>query len=148
MYGHVLAKGGDLFGECEAGFGGQAVHPEAQGALRGGEKTKPFFRFELLRLGERREARGVENFVRVGVADTAQDAGISEGALERVVLDSEGLAKCFGVGGEDVYATGVYGAQTFFALEDMQRSAALRAGFGQSERSFAGSRRRRCFVAL
>ena len=48
---------------------------------------------QLARQQHRRHLRGVQDLVRIGVADAAQQMRIGERALQRVVLPRQGLAE-------------------------------------------------------
>jgi hypothetical protein len=83
--------------------------------------------------GDGRQPSCVQDFVRIGVADSAEEAGIGEGALERAVFCGECIAEGTQIAGEDFDSTGIDGLQAVLAGEDMQRGAMFGAGFGEYE---------------
>ena len=133
--GHLFSKCGDFFGEGGFGFGAEAFDPEGESVARGGEKRFPFIRFQLVCEGDGRKFCCVQNFVGVGVADSAEQARIGEGSLERTVFGGKCVAKRVEIAGEDFDSAGVDGIETVFACEDMQRGAMLCSGFGKHERT-------------
>src|SRR3989442_12868698 len=68
------------------GFGAQANRPLVEDRARSAVQPRDLLGRELLRQGERRQARPVQDLVRIGVADAAEQARVSERALERVIL--------------------------------------------------------------
>src|SRR5215475_12324140 len=77
----------------------------------------------------------MENLVGVRVADAAEDTWIGQGALEGVVFPSQGDTERRQICVQDLEASGVVVAETGLTADQMQRRAALRARFGQNERS-------------
>jgi hypothetical protein len=74
---------------------------------------------------------GVQNFVGVGVANSAEQARIGEGSLEGAVFGGERVAERVEIAGEDFDSSGIDGIEAAFASEHVQRSAVLGAGFGE-----------------
>jgi hypothetical protein len=134
--GHPLAKCRDLLRETILRLGGQAGNPIVKRALGGCKEPLPFLRLQLCRLREGRELCGMEDLIGIGVADAAEEAGIGEGALERVIFRRQRRPKSREIGLENVDSTGVQRAQTVLAADDVQRRAPLRARFGERERPF------------
>ena len=106
-------------------LGAEAIDPESERGARCRKEALPLFWLELVGLSDGRKLSGVENFVGVSVADTADEARIGEGALEGAVLEREGRAKAVEVGREDFDAAGIDGLKRLFAAQDVQRSATL-----------------------
>ena len=127
---HFGAKGGDVFGEFCPGFGREPCNPKLQRRSRGVEKAPALVWREFVRERDGREACGVENLVGIGVADAADEARVSEGALEGAVLEGERGTKAVKIGGEDFDAAGIDVAEGLLAADEMKRGAALGAGFG------------------
>jgi hypothetical protein len=132
---HFRAEGGDFFREALLGFSAETVDPESEGGAGGGEEAVPVFGLEFGSEREGRELGGVEDFVGVGVADTADEAGIGESALEGAVFSREGGAEAGEVRGEDFDAAGIEVVKGLLAADEMERSAALGAGFREDERT-------------
>jgi hypothetical protein len=91
------------------------------------------FRLEGLRQGERRQPRGVQDLIGIGVADPAQNVGVRERALERVVLAAQRVAKRAGGGGEGLEPARVQRRERGFTAHEMQRRAARGARFGEDQ---------------
>jgi hypothetical protein len=133
--GHPLAECGDFFGEGGGGAGVEAIDPEAEGLLGGGEEAQPVIGAEFLREGGGGELGGVEDLVGVGVADAAEQALVGESALEGAVLAGERGAEGVEIGGEGIEATGIERAKGFFSADEVERSAPLGAGLGEDQRA-------------
>jgi len=133
--GHFLSKRGHLFGKGSFGFGAQPVYPELEGMVGRREQPFPFLRLQLAREGDGRELRRVQDFVRIRVADSADQARVGKGSLECAVFKRERFAKRVEITLEDLDSSWVDLAQALFASDDMQRSAVLCAGFGQHKRA-------------
>src|SRR5438445_10844448 len=84
---------------------------------------------------DRRKLRCVQDFVGIGVADAAADAGMGEGALERPVFGGERLLKGLEVAGKDFDSAWIDGTKALFARDEMQRSAVFGAGFSKDQRA-------------
>jgi hypothetical protein len=63
--------------------------------------------------------RRVQDFVGIRVADAAEEVGIGESALERVVFAGEHRAECVEIAGEDIDASGVKGMQAVLTEQDV-----------------------------
>ena len=77
----------------------------------------------------------VQNLVGIGVADAADHARVGESALESAILGAESSTKGVEIAVEDFDATGVDGMEAVFAGENMERSAAFGAAFGEHQRA-------------
>jgi hypothetical protein len=130
MNGHAFAEGGDFFGEFAGGFGAEAISPVRETRADGFEEALDFRDGKFLRERERREFGFPENFIGVGVADTAEEARIGEGALESVIGGEEDGGELLGSGSEDFEATGIERAEAVFARDNVKRGALLGTGFG------------------
>ena len=130
VYGHSLAEGGDFFGELAGGLRSQAISPAREAGADGFEQAHDFRERELLGERERREFGFPKDFVGVGVADTAEDVGVGEGAFESVIGGEKCGGELLGSGAEDFKAARIEGSKAVFPEDDVQRCAFLRAGFG------------------
>ena len=92
---------------------------------------------------ERREPRAVQDLVRIGVADAAEQARVGQRALERVVLARERRRELLRDRIEHLEAAGIVRGEPGLARDDVQRGALLRAGLGQHQRAARRNRRRR-----
>ena len=93
VHGHLLAKGRDLVGKPVADFLLQAFDPERQHLLHRAVQPGHFLAGQVRRQLKRRQPRGVEDLVRVGVADAAEDSGVGQRALQRAALTGEPCRK-------------------------------------------------------
>ena len=84
--GHAVAKRRDLLGKFLAGLGDQLVAPLREDADRVRVQAFDLFRRQLAGQQHRRHLRGVQDLVRIGVADAAQQVRIGQRALQRVIL--------------------------------------------------------------
>jgi hypothetical protein len=132
---HAFAKGGYFLGELAGGFGAEAIGPLPEAGAYGFEEALDFGDGEFLRERERRELGFPEDFVGVGIADAAEEAGISEGALESVVGREERGGELLWSGGKNFEAAWIERAEAVFAEDYMERGTLLRAGFGPEERA-------------
>ena len=82
-----------------------------------------------------REPGGVQDLVRVGVADAAEDARVGECSLQGAVLRGQRGAELVQAGGEHVDAAGIDGLHAVFAPEEVKGRAPFGAGFGEDERA-------------
>src|SRR5229473_1146392 len=133
--GHILAKRSDVFGKATFCLSAQAVYPEPDCVARGSEQPFPLARPELVRERDRRQLRGMQDLVRIGIADAADDAWIGKSPLERAVFGCKGGAKRIEIAREDIDSSGIDGTQTLFARDDIQRCSVLCTGFGKHERT-------------
>src|ERR1039457_732200 len=65
VHGHPVAERGHLLREFLPGFGAQPVEPQRQSIARGGVQTRDLVRRELARLRDGRQARGMQDLVRI-----------------------------------------------------------------------------------
>src|SRR5712664_1604940 len=71
--GHVLAKRSDVFGKATFCLPAQAAYPDPNCVARGSEQPFPLARPELVRERDRRQLRGMQDLVRIGIADAPDD---------------------------------------------------------------------------
>src|SRR6266851_6665793 len=133
--GHAFAKGGHVFGEFIARFGAEAVEPVSERGTGGFEEALDLRHGELLGEGEGRKPGFEQNFVGIGIADTAEEASVGERALESVVRGEKNRGKARRIGAEHFDAAGIESAKAVFSGDDVERSALLRAGFGPEKSS-------------
>ena len=76
----------------------------------------------------------MEDLVGIGVADPAEDRGIGQHALERMVLGGEGCAERREIGLQHLEAPGIVLAQGRFAPGQVDGRALLRARLGHEKR--------------
>src|SRR5260370_39978564 len=77
----------------------------------------------------------MEDFVRIGIGDAADDAWIGKSPLEREVFACKGGAKRIETAREDIDSSGIDGTQTLFARDDIQRCSVLCTCFGKHART-------------
>src|SRR5882724_8108016 len=95
------------------------------------EQPFPLVRLQLAREGDGRQLSRMQNFIRIRVADSTDQARIGKSSLECAVFERKRLAKRAEIARENVDSSRVDGAQVFLASKDVQRRAVLCAGFGQ-----------------
>src|SRR5258707_1357935 len=125
----------DVFGKATFCLPAQAVYPEPNCVARGSEQPFPLARPKLVRERDRGQLRGIQDLVRIGIADAADDAWIGKSPLERAVFGCKGGAKRIEIAREDIDSSGIDGTQTLFARDDIQRCSVLCTGFGKHERT-------------
>src|SRR5579883_487877 len=77
----------------------------------------------------------MQNFIGIGIANSAYDAGISKRPLECTVLSRECTAKRIQVARKNLDASRINVAQTLFSGKDIQRRTPLCACFGKDQRA-------------
>ena len=133
MHGHPCPERGHLLGEAVPGLEPQALDPVLEGPLRGLKQPVRLFRGELRGEAQWREACGVQDFVRVRVADTVEQSRIGERALQRVGFAGQGGAELLRRRPEYVEAARIVGRKRGGPAHQVQRRAVLRGGFRQEE---------------
>ena len=89
----------------------------------------------------------MEDLVRVGVPDAAENAGIGQGALQRVVVAEEPFGECREARVEHLDAARVVALQLVGAAHDVDRGLASRACLGQDQRAVRKVERRKTDLA-
>ncbi len=89
MHGHFRAESGDIFRELIAGLLSQQPDPTSKRFLRGLVQTRYLLDRELLAQPHRGKPRGMQDFVRIRVANAAKQARIGQRAFERVIPPCE-----------------------------------------------------------
>ena len=123
-----------------------ATHLASSGARRL-EQPSGFPRRERPGQLERRQPRLEQDLVGVRVADPAEQPGIGQGALQRVVRRLQDRPEPIDGHGEHVFAAGVESAKSVFALDHVERGPPLRSGLRESQQSvrqLEGGQRLRC----
>ena len=77
----------------------------------------------------------MENFVRIGVADAAEQVWIGERALKRVIFARERFAELVETRIENFQTAGIMFPQRRFPTNQMDRCPLLGSGFGQQQRA-------------
>ena len=133
MHGHAFAEGGDSFGELVGGFFAELGDPVFEGVARGVIEADDFVVGDSAGEEQRAEASAVEDFVGVGVADTAEEVRVREGTLQSVIL----FAECFGEGFEGAIegfdAVALERVEGCLGISEVEGGAALGSGFGEEE---------------
>src|SRR5690348_6267757 len=75
----------------------------------------------------------MEDLIGVGVTDPAHQARVGESPLHCVILTSEYRTEDIEIGGKHVDSSWVHSTQTILAIQNVERSAAFRACFGERE---------------
>lgn len=135
VHGHLVVERSDPFGELLSRLAPQPVGPVDQGSPDGLVEPHDLFSAQGIRQLERRQSRAVQDLVRVGVADAAENAWVGQRALQRVPLAPQGRVETVEIRLEDLQATGVVGAQPALATHRVQGRALLAPGLGQQQRA-------------
>src|ERR1017187_4595660 len=135
MHGHPIAESGHLLREFLAGFGAQPVEPQRRSIARRGMQPRDLFRRQFARLRDGRQSRGMQDLVRIGIADAAERPRIGERPLQRVILESKRLAEHRQIRYENIDAAGIERAQPLLAPHHVQRRPTLAAGLGERKRA-------------
>src|SRR5438552_11343691 len=90
----------------------------------------------------------MQDLVGIGVADSREDVGIGEGTLERVTLTGDRGLELVDGHLERLETSWVERSDRGLALDDGERGALLRRGFGQHERAAREVKRRESDLAL
>ena len=130
MGGHLLAERRHLFRELALRLGAQPDHPFGQDLARGRVEPRHLVLGQLERHGDGTEAGAMQDLVGVGVADAAEQAGIGEGAFQRVVLRFQRGGEGFGGSLQRFQSNGFRRP-----VEDVNLGTVLGTGFGERERA-------------
>src|SRR5439155_12065864 len=131
---HARAEGGHALRKAIARLAPQPFRPIGERFLRGREEPLELFGVELAGELHGGEPGAVQDLVRVCIADAAEEARIGERPLKRVALADERRAKVLDVRLEHLEAAGVVGLESRLATDQIERSALLRARFGDQQR--------------
>src|SRR6185437_3326093 len=132
---HVVAEGRYLLGELSARERPQTLRPEPKLLARGRVQALDLRIIEPARQHDRRQPRGMQNLIGVGVADPAEQSRVGERAFERMVLAPQPLRELRETRFEDLDAARVLQLQIVLPLYDVKRGPTLGSGFGQRERA-------------
>ncbi len=123
--GHLLPEGSNLFGEPIPCLASKALGPFDKCLLRGLEQSRDFVLGELLGEPYRREPGVVENLVGVGVANPAEQPGVCQCSLQRMVLPNERPTKGQKIRVEDLEPTRVVVTKCHLAAHEVKRCSPL-----------------------
>ena len=130
---HFGTKRGHLFGKPFPHLLAKSLGPVEQSAPRRFEEGFDLGLGELLSERHRRESRAVENLIGVRVSDPAEQSRIRERAAQRVIAQGQPLAEGGKIAGEEIETSRIERAECVAPLDDVERSALLRSGFGEEE---------------
>ena len=86
---HAFAESADFFRKAVAGRIPKPLDPVPQREPHGVEQAFDFLGRQFLRKSHRRELRPVQDFIRIGVANPAEQARVCKGALHGVIFRCE-----------------------------------------------------------
>src|SRR5262249_13389224 len=89
VYREIVPECGDFFRESGLGFLAEPGHPIEQRRFGRLIQSTDLFLAELSCLRNGREPRTMQNFIRIRIAYTAEQIGISERSFQSVVLGSQ-----------------------------------------------------------
>ena len=118
MHRHFLAERRDFFRELARRFRAQAIDPLAEHFAGCGVEARRLFRRQFQGHGDGRKVRTVQDFVRVGIADSTEQAWISQGALDGVTLAHQSGGEIFERRVEHLEASTVEVAEAVRAGDD------------------------------
>src|SRR6185503_14705554 len=122
---HLVAKRGDLFRKAAGDVLPQPIDPGDERRARRLVEAEALLVGQGARELQRREPRGVQDFVRVRVADTAEEMRVGQRALERVALARQRLVKLLRRRLERLDAARVERAKRVLAANQLHRGAFL-----------------------
>jgi len=102
MHGHFVSKGGDLHGEPITDLGPESNGPLIENIDDGPVKSSRFDIIQARRQLERRQSRPVEDLIRVGIPDPAENPWVGEGAFEGVALAGDGRQEIIKISVQDL----------------------------------------------
>ena len=76
----------------------------------------------------------MQDFVRVGVADSAEDVRIGQRSFQGVIVSLQRFRECRQIDLEHLDAPGIVLRQCLASANDMERRLTLTAGFGEQQR--------------
>src|SRR5215469_14742038 len=126
---HVRAKRGHLLWKRRSRLAAQFLNPVRQSFSRRSVEPLPLLRFELLGLRQRRESGRMQDFIRVGIANSTDYPGISKRPFQGVILGSQRFSEAFQIAAKNIDAARVHRSQRCFALDHGKRSPALASSF-------------------
>src|SRR5262249_18241472 len=88
---------------------------------------------KFLGQGHGRELRGVQDFVRISIADSTEQPGISNRSLQRMVAAGERLTKCAQGTPKHFQSARVHRAQSCFAPDNVERGAPFGTRFREQQ---------------
>src|SRR5215472_3060743 len=133
--GHPLPEGGHLLRKSGAGLLAKPVGPGPENGAGRLVESPDLVLLQPLRQRHRGQAGGVEDLVRIRVADAAEEPRVGERPLQGVVLATKRGGELLGSGLHRVDASAVQGAHLVLAAEQPQLRSLLGAGLGEDERA-------------
>src|SRR5687768_12877229 len=133
VHSHFRAKRRHFLRKLAISLRTKALHPFAQYGLRRVVDPADLLVGESRRERHRRHAAAVENLVRVGVTDAAEESRVRKGALDRVILRAQSLRELVDRALERLQPAAIELDQRLLTSNQMQRRTLLRSGFGQHE---------------
>ena len=128
---HADAKCRDLLRKRCTCVGNQPIAPHLQRPDGAGMETRDLHVSHLRGELRRGHLCRVKNLVRIGVADSAEQMRIGQGALDRVVLATEGGGELSGRRLEDFKPSGIVTLERVKSANQIQRCPAPESRFGQ-----------------
>ena len=130
---HTRAKRGDFSWELVAGLGTQMIGPFIQGEPGGLIELLQLFNAQALGVSDRRQPGPMQYFIRVGVADPAEQTRVTQGSLEGVITFVE--LGCELVEGhfQGFKAARIFFGESSAVEEQFEPGPPLRTGFGDGQ---------------
>ena len=94
--------------------------PLSQHFARCLEQARDLRRSQRARERQRRELRSMQDFIRIRIADAAEQPRIRQASLQRVALDDQTFCEFIQDASQHIDATWIGSLQPFSALDEMQ----------------------------
>lgn len=133
VHGHLPTERRHVLWKTTASFSPQNFNPMSQGSLCGVKQSPDGLGRKLLRQRHGREPGAVQDFVRIRIANAAEQVRIGQGALERVISQRERRAEFLQRAVEDIQTSRFVNPQGRFALNEVERRPFLCSRFRDRE---------------
>jgi len=134
MHRHPRAECRHFLGKFVPCLRAQLLSPMPQRLLDGLVQTANLFHFQSLRQCNRRQPRVVEYFVRIRVADSAEQMWVRQRALQCVIFRNQIAANCSTFAANTSIPPASSPASSFFSRQNVQRSPLLRPSLRERQR--------------
>ena len=141
--GHSLVECGHLFRKPFTSVCLKPCRPLRERVNRGRMQQTDLVSRQLTSQLEGRQPRTMKNFIRIRVPDAAEQMGIRQRSLQRVIFSLERFNKGVEACGHHLEAARIDRRQGCFTLQDVKRSSFLRGGLGQQQRAIVEIKRRK-----
>ena len=120
MHGHLWPERGDVLGKPVACSFAEQFDPVGQGFLGRPVQALDFRARQVMRHRHGRQTRAMQDFVRVGIADAAEQARVGQRAFEGVTATGKRLRKRLERAAQHFQPSRIMGDQRLCAPDQMQ----------------------------